>query len=227
MSFEFFFIEVGKKWWLKINYMVLSILRKQVCQISVKFIILYTNAEKFRYDSYLAILEFIYLTYGVGVTLQLGKYYNFFGWNWRDYTVRHHTKSWQYCLSIKWLFVFVLSHCSNRIYIFTLVHDYVLSYHLSNKTYNVYFYKYIYSYILILPDFSFLITILSFTYNELCYLTMHHWLGFFYFWLSLLNTPFKITLVHIQKVNLMVIFHVEYQVLMLLDAGPNKTSIYF
>ncbi len=59
--------------------MVLSILRKQVCQISVKFIILYTNAEKFRYDSYLAILAFIYLTYGVGVTLQLGEYYNFFG----------------------------------------------------------------------------------------------------------------------------------------------------
>ncbi len=78
-----------------------------------------------------------------------------------------------------------------------------------------------------LPDFSFLITILSFIYNEICYLTIHHWLGFFYFWLNLLNTLFKITLVHIQKVNLIVIFHVEYKDLMLPDAGPKKNEYLF
>ncbi len=46
-------------------------------------IIWYTNAEKFRYDSYLAISAFILLSYLVGVTLQLGEYYNFFWLKWQ------------------------------------------------------------------------------------------------------------------------------------------------
>ncbi len=45
-------------------------------------IIWYTNTEKFRYDSYLAISAFILLSYVVGVTAQLGEYYNFFWLKW-------------------------------------------------------------------------------------------------------------------------------------------------
>ena len=45
-------------------------------------IIWYSNAEKFRYDSYLAISAFILLSYVVGVDAQLGEHYNFFRLRW-------------------------------------------------------------------------------------------------------------------------------------------------
>ena len=45
-------------------------------------IIWYSNAEKFSYDSYLAISAFILLLYVVGADAQLGEYYNFFQLRW-------------------------------------------------------------------------------------------------------------------------------------------------
>ena len=45
-------------------------------------IIWYSNAEKFRYDSYLAISTFILLSYVVGVDAQLGKHFYFFRLRW-------------------------------------------------------------------------------------------------------------------------------------------------